>query len=101
MIHVIAAIKVKPEFRDAFLEIFKANVPNVLLEQGCLGYEPTVDLPTGLPVQDADPDTITIIEKWESTDALTAHLSAPHMLDYKEKTKDMVIGLSVKILRPA
>ena len=101
MIHVIASIKVKEDYLDAFIKIFKANVPNVLEEKGCLGYEPCRDMPTGLPIQEADPSTVTIVERWESPEDLMAHLSAPHMKEYKEKTKDMVESLSVKVLEPA
>ncbi len=61
MIHVIASIKVKEDYLDAFIKIFKANVPNVLGEKGCLGYEPCRDMPTGLPIQDTDVFTVTIV----------------------------------------
>ncbi len=100
MIHVIASITVKEDAFDAFIDILKTNVPKVLKETGCLGYAPAKDLPTGLPVQKTDPGVITIIEKWESPEALQAHLASTHMLEYKQKTKDMVTGLSVKILAP-
>jgi len=43
MIHVLASITVKESERDAFLEIFKANVPKVLEEEGCVEYSATVD----------------------------------------------------------
>lgn len=101
MIHVIASISIKPEHMEEFIKIFKANVPAVLAEEGCLGYEPALDLPTGLPIQQKDEGVVTIVEKWESLEALQAHLQAPHMKAYKEKTEDMVIDLSVKILKPA
>ena len=52
----------------------------------------------GLPIQETDPSVITVIEKWESPEALQAHLTAPHMVDYQKKTKEMVTGISVKIL---
>ena len=41
MIHVLASITVKASERDAFLEIFKANVPKVLEEEGCVDYAAT------------------------------------------------------------
>ncbi len=100
MIHVIASIKIKQDAADAFIDIFKANIPNVLREKGCLGYEPAQDIPTGLPIQKIDPAVITVIEKWESPEALNAHLAAPHMVEYQKKTKEMVQSVSVKILAP-
>lgn len=101
MIHVIASATVKAENLSEFIEIFKANVPNVLAEEGCLEYVPTIDTATGLPPQVLDENVVTIIEKWESRDALMAHLATPHMAAYKEKVKDMVKGLSLKILKAA
>lgn len=100
MIHVLAFIKVKPGKRDEFVRAFKANVPNVLAEDGCLGYVPTVDVDSGIPVQDADENTVTIVEAWSSLDALHAHLKAPHMLAYKEATKGLVDGVVLRVVEP-
>jgi quinol monooxygenase YgiN len=82
-----------------FVEIFKSNVPNVREERGCIEYFPTVDINADLPPQNLDENVVTIIEKWESLDALRDHLKAPHMLSYKEKVKDMVEDLSLKVLK--
>ncbi|MCX8117854.1 MAG: antibiotic biosynthesis monooxygenase [Desulfobacterota bacterium] len=101
MVYVIATIRVKPQRRFEFLEIFKANVPRVRAEKGCIEYVPTLDLPAGLPLQSLDEDRVTVIEKWESLEALQNHLTAPHMLAYKEKVKDIVEGVSLKVLQEA
>jgi quinol monooxygenase YgiN len=101
MVHVIASIQVKPEFVGAFLEIFKANVPHVRAEHGCLDYTPTIDIDAELAPQQLDRTIVTIIEKWESLDALRAHLKAPHMLTYKEAVANMVESVSLKVLQPA
>lgn len=99
MIHVIAAIQVKPGNVREFIDIFKSNVPNVLAEKGCIDYVPTIDVDAGLPPQQRDADTVTIIEKWDSLDDLQAHLKTPHMLAYREKVKDIVKGMSLKVLQ--
>ena len=101
MIYVIASISVKPEGKAKFLEIFKANIPAVRAEAGCLEYQPTVDAETGLPPQQLNPSVVTIIEKWSSLDALRVHLAAPHMTAYREKVKDLVTGLELKVLQNA
>ncbi|MBW2558278.1 MAG: antibiotic biosynthesis monooxygenase [Deltaproteobacteria bacterium] len=101
MITVVASIRIRPGNKDAFLEIFKANAPNVLKEEGCIEYCPTVDFDTGLPVQKMDGNVITIIEKWSDPKVLESHLKTPHMLAYKEKTKDMTDGLTIKVLQSA
>ncbi len=62
---------------------------------------PTVDLPTGLPPQELNSNVVTIIEKWDTLDDLKAHLSSPHMLEYREKTKGIVEKISVKVLKKA
>lgn len=101
MIFVIATIEVKPGMRDAFLTEFRRNVPNVRAEQGCLEYGPAVDLRTEIkaqiPIRD---NVVTIVEKWENLAALNAHLVAPHMATYRERVKDLVVGVTLQILEP-
>ncbi len=101
MIHVIASVSVKPGKVSEFLEAFKANVPAVKNEEGCIDYAPTMDVETGLPPQVLDENMVTIIEKWSSVEALQAHLASPHMATYREKVKDIVLGLSLKVLEEA
>ena len=101
MIHVLASITVKASERDAFLEIFKASVPKVLEEEGCIEYSATVDFSTEVPIQETDPSVVTVVEKWETFAHLKAHFTAPHMLEYKTKVEDMVEEVSLKILKEA
>lgn len=99
MITVIASIKVKPDNVPAFIKIFNDNVPNVLNEDGCIEYYPTVDIESGLTIQETDPTVVTIIECWESIDALKQHLETPHMTTYRDQVKDIVIDVSLKVLQ--
>jgi quinol monooxygenase YgiN len=101
MINVIASIHVKEGNVSKFLEIFKDNVPNVLKEEGCIDYVPTVDAPTGLPPQELQENRVVILEKWESIDALKAHMKTPHMLAYREKVKDLIEKMSLNVLQEA
>lgn len=102
MVHVIAAIELQEGTREAFLAVFKANVPNVLAEAGCIRYEPTVDVDSGIPAQGGvRANSVTIVEAWESLGHLKAHLAAPHMATYREKVKGMVRGVSLQVLGPA
>ena len=101
MIHVIASIRVKDERLNAFLAIFTANVPHVRAEKGCIEYVPAVDVQTDISAQQRDACLVTVIEKWEDVEALKAHLTAPHMLSYKEAVKDLVENVEVRILREA
>ena len=101
MISVIASVHVRPGMVPGFLEVFKANVPAVREETGCVEYFPATDVAADLPPQALDENVVTIIEKWESLEALRDHLKAPHMLAYKEKVSDMVEGVSLKVLQEA
>ena len=72
-----------------------------MAEKGCIEYTPTVDVPTNIGVQETNKNIVTIIEKWESLDHLYAHLKAPHMNTYREKVKDIVVGVTIKVLTEA
>ena len=98
MIYVVASIKVRPGKISAFLERFKAIVPNVINENGCIEYIPTIDVDAKLNRQVFDENIVTIIEKWESMEHLQTHLKASHMLSYREEVKDMVENTSLKVL---
>ena len=101
MIHVIAVITAKPGQRDKILEHFRANVPAVRAEKGCIEYGAAVDADPALGFQSKiGPDTFFVVEKWESMDALTAHAAAPHMAAYAGKTKEFVANRLIHILAP-
>ncbi len=101
MISVIAEISVKADCVPEFLKAFKAVVPIVRAENGCIEYFPSVDIDAQLPAQKLDGNRVVIIEKWDSLDALRAHLQAPHMATYREQVKDMVDHVALKVLREA
>ncbi len=102
MIHVIAIITTKPGQRAAVLEAFRANVANVLAENGCIEYQATVDSAPTLGNQtEFGSDTFVVIEKWESVEAHQAHFNAPHMTIYAEKTRDLVASRVIHVLTPA
>jgi quinol monooxygenase YgiN len=99
MIHVIAVITAKPGKRDAILQAFRANVPAVKAEKGCIEYGAAVDADNALAFQTKwGPDTFLVIEKWDSMDALKAHAAAPHMAAYGAKTKEMIASRVIYIL---
>jgi quinol monooxygenase YgiN len=101
-VHVIATVELQPGRREDFLREFWRVVPLVRAEAGCLEYGPAVDVPTSIAAQaPLRENVVTIIEKWESLSALEAHLVAPHMLAYRPKVKDLVVGSKLQILRPA
>jgi len=101
MIHVIALITAKPGKREEVLKHFRANVPAVRAENGCIEYGAAIDAEPALPIQTKyGPDTFVVVEKWESMDALKAHAAAPHMKEYGAKTKDLLASRVIHILSP-
>jgi quinol monooxygenase YgiN len=101
MIHVIAVITAKPGMRDEVLQAFRANVPNVRAEKGCIEYGAAVDSEPVLKFQAAlGPDTFMVVEKYQDLDALKAHAASPHMAAYGAKTKDMLASRTIHILSP-
>jgi quinol monooxygenase YgiN len=101
MIHVVAVITAKPGKREEVLRHFRANVPAVRAEKGCIEYGAAVDADAALPVQTRyGAETFVVIEKWESVDALKAHAAAPHMAAYGAKTKELLASRVIHILSP-
>lgn len=101
MIYVIATVEVVSGKREQFLEEFRRLVPQVLAEQGCIFYGPTVDIPSGFPRQIPLRDnTVIIMESWDSLESLQAHINAPHMGPYRERVKDIVLGTQLQVLTP-
>jgi quinol monooxygenase YgiN len=102
MICVIATIEVVEGRCEDFLAKFHRVVPKVLAERGCLEYAPMVDVATGIGLQtSARPHVVTVVEKWESIEALEAHLIAPHMIEHRKGVKGLVKETSLRILAPA
>ncbi len=101
MISVLATIEVCEGRRDDFMAEFRQVVPKVLAEEGCVEYGPWIDLPTSIDAQPPQRDNvITAVEKWDSIEALEAHLIAPHMIDFRKSIEGMVSALTLQILQP-
>lgn len=102
MISVLATIELAPGRRDDFLAEFRRIMPLVRQERGCIEYIPMIDLPTSIGAQiPARDDVVTIVEKWDSIEALQDHLMAPHMNEYRKAVKDLVERTQLLILEPA
>ena len=102
MIHVIATLDFEPGKRDFVLAEFRKIVPLVRAEKGCVEYGPAIDAETSLGIQHKiGPDSLMVIERWETLDALAAHDVAPHMQAYRAKVKQYVRGRDIRVLSPA
>ena len=100
-VHVIAVITAKPGKRGEILAHFKANVPAVHAEEGCIEYGATVDAEgVGFATKYGE-DTFVVVEKWASLDRLKAHAASEHMKAYGAKTKDLIASRVIHVLSPA
>lgn len=100
MLTIIAEIRTKSagQHRQNVLAAFQKIIPTVLAEDGCHGYEPLIDHKSNASFQTHEPDTIVMLEKWESVAHLEAHLATPHMQAHHEAVKDDVIDVKIKVL---
>ncbi len=97
MIHVLAIITARKGQRDKALEVFKANVPAVHAEDGCIEYIPVVDVEGAAPA--FGEDVFVVVEKWRDRDALKAHAAAPHMKAYSERIREFIESTAVHVLQ--
>lgn len=101
MITVIAEIKVKPGHRETVLKAIDKLIPLVLAEDGCGGYRPMVDFNAQVPWKQSAPDSVFMLENWESLAHLEKHLEMDHMHQHRATIKDSVLGISINVLEDA
>jgi quinol monooxygenase YgiN len=101
MLYGIVLVKVKPGKKQEFLDLFKENAARVKQEKGCVRYMPAVDVEIGIPIQQVDKDVVTVLEEWESMEALQAHLASPNMAAFFEKEKVLVESTILKMVQEA
>src|SRR4051812_15440304 len=101
MIYVVATIELVAGVRDAFVAEQRKLLPLVRAEEGCIEYVPTAEVPLGDPSKAPPrPDVITVQEKWQTLESLQAHAVAPHMKEFRTKTKSMVVNVKVDVFAP-
>ena len=102
MIRVVAVITAKPGRREDLLKLFRANMPAVHAEQGCIEYQPFVDAEGfGAFQAPVGPHAFVVLETWESADALKAHAAAPHMAAYGKASKDLIESRKIHVFQLA
>jgi quinol monooxygenase YgiN len=101
MIYGVVSVQVKAGKLQEWLELFKTNAAKVREEKGCIQYFSLVDIDANIPIQTFDKNVVTVLEQWESVEALHEHFAAPHMAVYFEKEKEFVEGVTVKMLHEA
>ena len=74
MIVVQVEVMVEPGSADKVRAAVATMEQATRKEAGCLKYAFSVDM--------SDPGTIRVTERWESLDAIKAHLASPHMAEF-------------------
>lgn len=70
-LHLFNIIALKPEAKDDFIPVMKANAHGSRAEDGNISFDVFVD--------PDHPDTLLLFESWKSQDALDAHMKEPHL----------------------
>ena len=99
MIRVVAVITANPGRREELVAAFRANVPNVRVEKGCIEYAGHIDAADIGPFQaQFGPDRLVVLESWASAEALRDHAAASHMKSYAQRTKDLIASRAIHVL---
>ncbi|MDZ7277292.1 putative quinol monooxygenase [Pantoea eucrina] len=101
MLTVVAEICIKPGRRQAVLDAVKTLIPEVLQEEGCHQYDALVDHQAQVPWKQNSPDSIFMLEQWESLRHLEQHQQMPHMDAHRATIKDDVVDVKILVLEAA
>ncbi|WP_428944221.1 putative quinol monooxygenase [Pantoea sp. FN060301] len=98
MLTVLAEICVRPGRRTAVMQAIQLLTPIVLQEEGCGSYQALVDHQAQVPWKQNSPDSIFMVEHWESLRHLERHQQAAHMEHHRATIKDDVLEVKIFIL---
>ncbi|HEY2386257.1 MAG TPA: putative quinol monooxygenase [Candidatus Binatia bacterium] len=76
MIVVQVEVMVEPGSAAKVVDAVRAMETATRQESGCLKYAFSVDV--------TDPGIVRVAERWESLDAIKAHMASPHMADFNK-----------------
>ena len=76
MIVVQVEVIVEPGSASKVVDAVKKMETATRKEAGCLKYAFAVDI--------SDPGMVRVIERWESMDAIKAHMASPHMAQFQK-----------------
>ena len=93
MIYVIARAEIASDKFQDYLDELRKIVPDVRAEDGCVGYEPCVDL-------NGEGSFVTIVEMWESEAHWRRHMTTAHMASFKAAAGAWRVGNTVYAVKP-
>ncbi len=91
LLTVVASMKAAPGRREELKAALQSLIEPTSQEDGYVNY----DLHQGVE----DPDTFVFYENWESAEALDAHLGTPHLVQFAEKSSDLLDDNGLTIMR--
>jgi len=84
MIAIVAKFKVKEGKMDDVIKAFEVIVPHVRKEEGTLHYTLNKD--------NANPNTLIVMERYRDQDALRTHGKSPHFAELSKKFGELLDG---------
>ena len=99
MLHIIVTMMVKEGRMKEYLAVCEELRLLVLMEKGCQAYEYAREIASPLGIQEPiEANRITLIERWESIDALKAHMETRHMKEAGVKMKDLRSSVVARVV---
>jgi quinol monooxygenase YgiN len=89
---------VKPGRRQVVLDAINKLIPTVLEEVGCHQYDALIDHQAQVPWKQNSPDSIFMLEQWESLRHLEQHQQMSHMESHRALIKDEVVDVKILVL---
>ena len=87
MIIVHGTMPIKPDCRDLALDLAREVSAATQAEAGCISYDFYVGV--------SDPNTLVLLQEWESMDALAAHFRTRHLKAFLRELPRVVSGAIV------
>jgi quinol monooxygenase YgiN len=84
---IVVEFEVKPENRDQFIEVLKAQAQTTRAEDGCQEYD--VMLPNN------DAKHVLVVEKWRDEASHSAHLNGPSFAKARDASKEWIVDRKV------
>jgi quinol monooxygenase YgiN len=95
---MIGHVTLKPGLRDRYIEAFQRIAPRVRAESGCIEYDLYIDADDPAFDNERRPDTVIIVEKWDSVAALQAHSKAEPVQELREQIRDLRLASSYELV---
>jgi quinol monooxygenase YgiN len=100
VLHVVVTMMVKEGRMEEFQGLCRELRPKVLAEPGCLAYDYTRDLAGPFGGRGLEPNRVTLLERWESLEALKVHLTAKHLKETGARMAELRASVEVRCTEP-